>query len=407
MKKILKILLYYPFIDPELSNRLEFDEELGAYVKSVVKAYDQQEALYKIEEEKLNTVFLNPIEDDGSINSTTIELIETIRNRFPRKVAIVLYTEIDSKQKLQTSYPEISFNRFIFVDVNKTTDEYYKDLRFALRDCYNYVASEVQQEETQEQKINTQPQSNSNSSVEIGVALLFAGVVLATLIFLVLNPRAMDEGTLAIVRFLAACFAGLAGYLFSGNLGLEGKILSLTKAEIKASGGFAAFIIVFILFFLPVSVSESQNSNSTDNSQSNQNPTLPTENININSELPTKTTDSNQALIETISEQIRAAEISAGRVDAKVTSVRINLTRSNDKDILEIYISIKGEELDQPSKPFFGRSIITAEASDTGLKVIDRKTSIMPEGLIRPSSSVESLVGRELSDVIASLRTNS
>lgn len=86
------------------------------------------------------------------------------------------------------------------------------------------------------------------SHVERGIALAFAGVVLSVLVILVLNPRFMDDGTLAIVRFLSAIFAGISGYLFSGTLGLEAK-LPWNKTLIRATGGFAAFIVVLLLFF--------------------------------------------------------------------------------------------------------------------------------------------------------------
>ena len=49
-----------------------------------------------------------------------------------------------------------------------------------------------------------------------------------------------------IYRFLAAAIAALSGYLVLGRLRLEKKLL-LRKMQIKASGAFAAFIVVFIL----------------------------------------------------------------------------------------------------------------------------------------------------------------
>ena len=94
------------------------------------------------------------------------------------------------------------------------------------------------------------------SPAERGIALAMALAVLATFMVLVLNPREMDSGTLAIVRFLAASFAGIAGYLFSGNLGLEAK-MPLNKTTIRAAGGFAAFVLVLFAFF--VGVPESSN----------------------------------------------------------------------------------------------------------------------------------------------------
>jgi hypothetical protein len=89
------------------------------------------------------------------------------------------------------------------------------------------------------------------SAAERGIALALAIAVLITLIALVLNPRSMDGGTLAIVRFLAATFAGISGYLFSGNLGLEASV-PLNRTQIRATGAFAAFVILLFLFFVGV-----------------------------------------------------------------------------------------------------------------------------------------------------------
>ncbi|MEM8640325.1 MAG: GUN4 domain-containing protein [Cyanobacteria bacterium P01_G01_bin.54] len=98
------------------------------------------------------------------------------------------------------------------------------------------------------------------SSAERGIALALAIVVLMTLVFLVLKPRSMDSGTLAIVRFLAAIFAGISGYLFSGTLGLEAKI-PLNKTQIKSTGAFATFVLVLFIFYvgLPSDVASTPN----------------------------------------------------------------------------------------------------------------------------------------------------
>ncbi len=95
-------------------------------------------------------------------------------------------------------------------------------------------------------------QSSNISGLERGVALIFAGAVLFTLIFLVVQPREMDSGTLAIVRFLAASFAGIAGYLFAGSFNLQGQIPFLSRAQIRATGAFGTFIVVLLLFYVAV-----------------------------------------------------------------------------------------------------------------------------------------------------------
>jgi internalin A len=82
-------------------------------------------------------------------------------------------------------------------------------------------------------------------------------VVLIAFIVLILNPRSMNGNALAIVRFLASAFAGIAGYLVSGDLGLESSIPFMkTKTQVKATGAFAAFVLVFLLFYMGVPTSE-------------------------------------------------------------------------------------------------------------------------------------------------------
>ena len=67
----------------------------------------------------------------------------------------------------------------------------------------------------------------------------------------------MNDRTLAIVRFLAATFAGISGYFFSGNLGIEAQV-PLNKFQIRATGAFATFIITFFFFFVGIPSSSQQ-----------------------------------------------------------------------------------------------------------------------------------------------------
>lgn len=93
------------------------------------------------------------------------------------------------------------------------------------------------------------------SSTERGIAYGLACAVVVTLITLVLYPRVMNGGTLAIVRFLAALASGLSAYLFLGEVQIQGTI---RKTAVRASGGFALFIIVLLLFFYGVPSSDSE-----------------------------------------------------------------------------------------------------------------------------------------------------
>lgn len=90
--------------------------------------------------------------------------------------------------------------------------------------------------------------------------LLFASAILIALIIIVLNSDITNSGLLAIIRFLAAIFAGICGYLFSGNLGLTTNEDS-DKLKIQATGGFAAFIITLFLFFIGLPSPDEVNQN--------------------------------------------------------------------------------------------------------------------------------------------------
>jgi CDP-diglyceride synthetase len=96
------------------------------------------------------------------------------------------------------------------------------------------------------------------------VSICFAFPVLLALIYLALNPQS-NSVTLAIVRFLAAIFAGIAGYSFTGSLNLQ---TSFDKTQVNAAGGFAAFVLVLLIFFIGI-----PQVGSSDNGQTSASPT--------------------------------------------------------------------------------------------------------------------------------------
>jgi hypothetical protein len=83
------------------------------------------------------------------------------------------------------------------------------------------------------------------------LGLLLAFIVVCSFIYFLFNSPEENPTLLAIVRFLAAIVAGLSGYLIAGTLELQGK-LPFNKIQIQAGGAFAAFIMVFLLFFVGV-----------------------------------------------------------------------------------------------------------------------------------------------------------
>ncbi|GEM_PF-3255170 len=86
------------------------------------------------------------------------------------------------------------------------------------------------------------------SSAERGFCLGIGLIVIVAFIYIALNPQKIEYSlTLAIIRFLAALGSGLLGYLFSGNLVAY---IPIKQAQVRATGGFASFVLVFILFYI-------------------------------------------------------------------------------------------------------------------------------------------------------------
>ena len=90
----------------------------------------------------------------------------------------------------------------------------------------------------------------AQSSKEKIASFVFAGIALATLIALVFLPRTIDDRTFPIIRFIAAFASGMSAFLFLGDVELG--IKKFPKLAIKASGGFALFMIVWFSFFYGV-----------------------------------------------------------------------------------------------------------------------------------------------------------
>jgi hypothetical protein len=93
--------------------------------------------------------------------------------------------------------------------------------------------------------------SHKLSLAERGICWGCVLIIIVMFMYIALNPRDMNEGTLAIVRFLAALLAGLAGGIFSGSLSLTAKV-PYTRTQIKAGGGFASFAVVLLLFYFGI-----------------------------------------------------------------------------------------------------------------------------------------------------------
>jgi hypothetical protein len=93
-----------------------------------------------------------------------------------------------------------------------------------------------------------------NGSWEKAIAMLLSCVVIAVFIFLIFNPPERLNEVLPFARFLAAICGGIAASLFLGEMSVNAQF-PMTKGQIQATGGFAAFVLVFFLFLwgLPAS----------------------------------------------------------------------------------------------------------------------------------------------------------
>ncbi len=90
--------------------------------------------------------------------------------------------------------------------------------------------------------------NDTNYIFERRVALgLVCIVIVAFVGFIFLLPE-INSTAQAIIRYLAALVAALSAYFFIGSFNLEGS-LPLTKIQIRATGAFAVFLIVFFVFF--------------------------------------------------------------------------------------------------------------------------------------------------------------
>lgn len=91
-----------------------------------------------------------------------------------------------------------------------------------------------------------QPPSG-HSNWERIAAIALATFVIIVFVVLIFYPPERIRETLPIIRFLAAFAAGISASLFAGSLDVEGT-LPFNKLQVRAAGGFAAFVLVFFLF---------------------------------------------------------------------------------------------------------------------------------------------------------------
>jgi len=203
-------------------------------------------------------------------SSTRRELLAIIRSQFDSIHQTIKGLEAKEKVPIP-GYPHIFADyKNLLVYADKNSDYIPEGLTetFNARELLNGIESEAERrkrqnrgiigsQEPREPDMKKEPEKPTISSAERGIALAMALIVLIAFIVLILYPRSMNGNALAIVRFLASAFAGIAGYLVSGDLGLQASIPFMkTKTRVKATGAFAAFVLVFLLFYMGVPTSE-------------------------------------------------------------------------------------------------------------------------------------------------------
>jgi len=80
-------------------------------------------------------------------------------------------------------------------------------------------------------------------------AWVFGTILLFFLISLVFwNPTNLAPTSQKVVRLLASVFGGLVSGFFVGSLNLAGKIPRLNNVTIGAVGGFAVFVLIYLVW---------------------------------------------------------------------------------------------------------------------------------------------------------------
>jgi internalin A len=209
-------------------------------------------------------------------SSTRRELLAIIRSQFDSIHQTIQGLEAKEKVPIPGHLGIFADYKNLRVYADKNLDFIPEGLTetFNAREVLNGIESEAERQKRRNRDISNpikpspstkppvtppqpKPEPQPISSAERGIALAMALAVLIAFIVLILNPRSMNGNALAIVRFLASAFAGIAGYLVSGDLGLQSSIPFMkTKTQVKATGAFAAFVLVFLLFYMGVPPSE-------------------------------------------------------------------------------------------------------------------------------------------------------
>jgi internalin A len=209
-------------------------------------------------------------------SSTRRELLAIIRSQFNSIHQTIQGLEAKEKVPIPGHLGIFADYKNLRVYADKNLDFIPEGLTetFNAREVLNGIESEAERQKRRNRDISNpikpspstkppvtppqpKPEPQPISSAERGIALAMALAVLIAFIVLILNPRSMNGNALAIVRFLASAFAGIAGYLVSGDLGLQSSIPFMkTKTQVKATGAFAAFVLVFLLFYMGVPPSE-------------------------------------------------------------------------------------------------------------------------------------------------------
>lgn len=257
MSKPLRILLYGTSLDPELDNRLLYDETLSQSVECVKKAWHESEALSMIERERLNTVFVNPVMDSDASVDDLLKFIEKIRTRFPQQVAVVLYADLKlARTTLQRSDPSFPFERYIRVDETAQGDSYFKEIETALRKCRAYVAPTTQQHRQTE--VSTTPSDRQQvptwfPKAGFSCIVLFIFFIMALIVASMFGLSVPQNSRMLVVFLLATVLA--AGFSFIGSTALAEGLIPIPGADkspvrFATGGGFAAFVIAVLIGYL-------------------------------------------------------------------------------------------------------------------------------------------------------------
>lgn len=191
------------------------------------------DARSKIRSEKINSVFIDPLNLKDQLDNKVLEFIAEVRREFPN-IVFVLHTKWNSVLRTKYSKKAQSLQHFYKLDKESGAREFFADLETIIKRSTNYISTHKSSQILQ----FYQSSSTAASWIFGSILLLF----LILIVFLLPNPTSFQKDT---IRFLMALTGALFSIFFVGGVLLKG---SLGGLAVSATGGFVLFILLQFMY---------------------------------------------------------------------------------------------------------------------------------------------------------------